>query len=138
MRLIRYGYTNPMEEMLRNFINHENLNEDNGEKNCYVPKSNIAEKDNQYEIEIAAPGLSKQDIKIGIEDDVLTVSSEKEEDSEVQYTLKEFGYGNFERAFSLPEDVDQENISASFEDGILTISLPKKEVEAAKKEIAIS
>ncbi|MCF8307607.1 MAG: Hsp20/alpha crystallin family protein [Bacteroidales bacterium] len=136
MRLIRYGYANPMEELLRNFMDYENAD---GENNCYVPKSNIAEKDNEYAIEIAAPGLSKKDITIEIEDDVLAVKSEKKEDPDVQYTLKEFGYGNFERTFSLPEDIDQSNINASFEDGILTISLPKKEeVEAPKKEITIS
>lgn len=136
MRLIKYDYKNPMDELIRNFLENQEI--DNS-KECNVPKANILEKDEQYEIEIAVPGLKKKDIQINVEDDVLTIKSEEKKDEEVEFTMKEFDRGNIERSFYLPEDIYQEDISASFENGILTIALPKKEeAKAGKKDIAIS
>jgi len=136
MRLIKYDYKNPMDELVKNFLENQAI--DNS-KECNVPKANILEKEEQYEIEIAAPGLKKKDIQINVENEVLTIKSEERKDEEVEFTMKEFDRGNIERAFYLPEDINQEDISASFENGILTIALPKKEeAKAGKKDIAIS
>lgn len=136
MRLVRYGYRNPMEELLNNFFTNEEIS---NTSDCNAPKSNIIENNEAYELQVATPGLKKKDIHINIDDDVLTISSANNDEKEVTYTVQEFGYGNFERSFRLPEDVNQNEISASYEDGVLTVSLPKKEeMKKVSKDIAIS
>ena len=95
-----------------------------------VPAVNIKENDKDFEIEVAAPGLSKADFKVNIEKNVLTVSSEIEVNKETEkenFMRKEFGYNSFSRSFSIPETIDMEKIKASHKNGILTIVLPKQE-----------
>lgn len=136
MRLVRYGYKNPMEELLNNYFNNEEIS---NTSDCNVPKSNVIENNEAYEIQVATPGWKKKDININIDKDVLTISSAKKDEGDVAYTMREFGYDNFERSFHLPEDVDQNEISASYEDGVLTLSLPRKaEMKKVSKEIAIA
>ncbi len=104
-----------------------------------VPAVNIAENETDYTVEVAAPGMKKNDFKINLERNVLTISSEKEEKNAVNennYTRKEFSYQSFERSFTLPESVDQEKISANYSDGVLVIKLPKRD-EAKPKPIKI-
>ncbi len=98
------------------------------------PAVNIVEENDEYRIDIAAAGLARDDFKIKIEDDVITVSSEKEESSNEEnrnYTRREFNYGNFSRSFRLNEMIDQEKIRAEHRDGVLSVYLPRKE-EAVK------
>nr|ABD75775.1 putative small heat shock protein [uncultured bacterium] len=107
-----------------------------------TPAVNVAEDEKEYRIEIAVPGLSKKEVKIDLENDVLTISSERKEDKEEQkssYMRREFLYNQFKRSFQLPETVDQEKIHATHEAGIVTIELPKKQemVQKAPKQIAI-
>jgi len=114
----------------------------NGSRGC-VPAVNVAEDENKFQIEFAAPGLTKSDFSINLERDVLTVKSEKEnsnEESKSNYTRKEFSYSSFQRSFTLPEIADGENIKAGYKDGILSIEIPKKEEAKAKpaKEIEIA
>lgn len=100
-----------------------------------LPKVNIKETADAYVVEMAAPGLKKSDFHLDLDHHVLTISTEKEErheQKEENYTRKEFGYTSFKRTFTLPETVDDEKITANYEDGILNILLPKKE-EAKKK-----
>jgi HSP20 family protein len=92
---------------------------------------------------MAAPGLTKEDFKINVENDVLTVSNEKKTETSEKnekYTRKEFSYSSFLRSFTLPEIVDMEKINAGYENGILTLTLPKKEEAKPKspREIKIS
>lgn len=107
-----------------------------------VPAVNIAEQPNEYLLSLAAPGMKKDDFKIDIDGNMLTISSEKEENKEEKnkkFTRKEYSYSSFSRCFSLPEEIKQENIDAKYADGILTITLPRKE-EAKKpavKKIAV-
>ncbi len=108
-----------------------------------VPAVNIAETDNSFEIAFAAPGLSKSDFSIHLEKDVLTVKSIKENnqnDSNTNYTRKEFNFSTFQRSFTLPDAVDIDNIKAEYQNGILNIEIPKKEEAKAKsaREIEIS
>jgi HSP20 family protein len=108
-----------------------------------VPSVNIIENDDNYRLELAAPGLKKDDFKISIDDDRLTVSSEKETEStdkQEKYTRKEFSYSSFMRTFTLPEMVDSEKISAKYEDGVMTVLLPKKEEAKPKtpREVKVS
>ena len=95
------------------------------------PAVNVKEDEDNFEVEVAAPGLSKADFKIELENDVLTISSEKEtseNETDTHYNRREFTYASFKRTFSLPEDkVDGENVKANYTDGVLHILLPKKE-----------
>jgi len=100
-----------------------------------LPKVNIKETADAYVVEMAAPGLKKSDFKLDLDHQVLSISTHKEEihqEKEDNYTRKEFGYTAFKRTFTLPETVDDEKITANYDDGILNILLPKKE-EAKKK-----
>lgn len=102
-----------------------------------VPAVNITESENEYHVALAAPGLKKDDFKIGVEGNMLTISSEKEENKEEKdktFTRKEYNYSSFSRSFTLPEEINREKIEAKYEDGVLKIALPKK--EEAKKQIA--
>lgn len=107
-----------------------------------VPAVNIKESDKKFEIEVAAPGLSKEDFQISLEKDILTVSSEKSVKSETDednFMRKEFGYSSFSRSFSIPEKINTEKIKASHKNGILTIELPKQEEKLKRRhEIKIS
>lgn len=97
----------------------------------FVPRANSYENENEYVLELLVPGLSKEDLKIDLNEEVLNISSEVKNESKAQFRLREFHYGTFKRSFTLPEDVDSDKISASYENGILRVSLPK--VEAAPK-----
>lgn len=110
-----------------------------------IPAVNIQESDDNFMVEVAAPGKTKNDFNIELDNDILTISSEEKMDNITsekngRYTRKEFSYSNFKRAFSLPETVDNEKIAASYENGVLVINLPKKEEAKvqAKRMIEIS
>jgi HSP20 family protein len=105
-----------------------------------VPSVNVTQSENGFNIELAAPGLNKEDFKINVEKDRLTVSSEKqheEEVSEEKYTRREFNYSSFSRSFYLPKSIDREAIEASYENGVLKLSLPKKQ-EVLREEMGRS
>lgn len=94
------------------------------------PAVNIVESENDFKIEMAVPGKNKEDFKIDVNENLLTISSEKsetKEEKEENYTRKEFSYQSFRRSFKLPEIADSDNTSANYVDGILKISVPKKE-----------
>ncbi len=106
------------------------------------PAVNVVEDDLAYKIEMAIPGVSRKDFNIEVEDDVLTISTEKKEDKKDQqanYLRREFNYQSFKRSFQLPETVDQDSIRASHEAGILSIHLSKREevVQKAPKQIEV-
>jgi HSP20 family protein len=108
-----------------------------------VPAVNITEHPNEYLLSLATPGMKKEDFKIDVDGNMLTISSEKEENKEdknKKFTRKEYSYSSFSRSFSLPEEIKQENIHAKYEDGVLKISLPRKEEakKLAAKKIAVN
>ncbi|MHB9056401.1 MAG: Hsp20/alpha crystallin family protein [Paludibacteraceae bacterium] len=110
--------------------------------NTTLPSVNVKENDNEYSIEVAVPGFEKNDFKIEINNDVLTVSSEKQEENETKndnerYTKREFSYQSFSRSFSLPKTADGEKVAALYDKGILKISVPKKEEAKPKAPRAI-
>ena len=109
--------------------------------NTNLPAVNIKELDSGYELELAVPGAKKEDFKVEVDNDVLTISNEaKSENTETNenYTRKEFSYSAFKRAFTLPETVDGSKIGAKYESGILTLVLPKKEEALPKPKRMIS
>jgi len=98
-----------------------------------LPAVNIKETENSYEVEMAAPGMRKEDFRIELDNNVLTISSEKSEESQdgdekEKYSRREFSYQSFQRSFSLPKEVvDEDKIEAHYRDGVLRLSIPKKE-----------
>lgn len=105
-------------------------NKNFSDTNTTLPSVNIKENDEQFEVEVAAPGFEKNDFNIEINNDVLQISSEKKvenEDKDGKYTRREFSYQSFCRSFTLPNTVDSEKINAQYKEGILNITIPKKE-----------
>ena len=108
-----------------------------------IPSVNIIEAQNNYVIEVAAPGLKKQDFKVRTQHNLITIETSDQterEESKVNYTRREFSYHSFQRSFTLPDNVEAEKIEAKYTDGVLTISIPKKQEyisRAVAKEIDI-
>lgn len=104
-------------------------------KNQSFPAVNVKENEKNFEIEVAAPGRSKKDFNISAENGVLTISSETKEEKEQKekgYTRKEFNYSAFSRSFTLPENANEEDIKASYAEGILKLELAKKQLNQPK------
>lgn len=115
------------------------VNKNNGVNK--VPGVNIYEGETEYKIELAAPGLNKEDFKIDLKKDNLSVWAEKKVDADVQkdYSRREFDYSSFARSFVLPEGVDTDKISAEYTNGILFITIGKlDEAKNTHKEIVVS
>ena len=106
-----------------------------------LPKVNIKETADAFIVEMAVPGLKKSDFHVDIDNQVLSISTETKEEKEQKeenYTRREFGYSSFKRTFTLPESVNDEKINASYNEGILSILLPKKEEAKQKPARTIS
>ena len=114
--------------------------------NATAPAINVIEDEKDYKVEVAAPGMNKEDFKINVTDDnylVLTMEKKnesKDEDKKRKYLRREFSYHKFEQSLALPEDVNKDDINATVHDGILTIEIPKVKVtekQPAVKQIEI-
>jgi HSP20 family protein len=109
-------------------------------KRGFVPLVDIYEKDNKVVMELELPGVKKEDIEVKIEGDRLIITGEVKEEKEVKkenYYRSERRYGKFERSFTIDRNISPEEINAEYKDGILKITLPKKEVEEEVKKIEI-
>jgi HSP20 family protein len=99
--------------------------------NTTLPSVNIKENADEYKVEVAAPGFDKNDFKLQLDHDLLTISSEKKVETETKdderFTKREFSYQSFSRSFTLPQTADGDRIQASYDNGILNVSIPKKE-----------
>ena len=141
MKLIRRDehfpvWTNLLNDFFNNSWNDMALR-NYSNTNTTLPSVNIKENEESFELEMAAPGMDKNDFKIELNQGVLNISSEKkteESKQEDNYTRREFSYQSFCRSFSQPNSVDTEKINAKYQDGILIINIPKKE-EAKPKPI---
>jgi HSP20 family protein len=106
-----------------------------------VPAVNISESENNYHVELAAPGLKKEDFKLNLERNQLSISVEQSadhQDNQKNYSKREYSYGSFVRSFTLPESADHANIEASYTDGILRIDIAKREeAKAVRRQIEI-
>lgn len=150
MTLVKFKNARPIDRytgipsIFSDFFN-DFITEDSLSRNVFksIPAVNISETPEHYRLEIAAPGMSKSDFKIEVENGVLSIQAEKKEeksDENSKYTRKEFSYSTFNRSFTMPEHVNTESIAAEYVNGVLNLVLPKKD-EAKKKavrEIAIS
>jgi HSP20 family protein len=122
------GFLNAMDKFLSEDFNTAFRNEQR-------PAVNIIEKDNQYDIVLMAPGLSKTDFKISLDDNMLTISYEKSEEKTEEspkFVRREFDMKSFKRTFTVNDTLDVDQISASYENGLLTVSLPKAENKESK------
>jgi HSP20 family protein len=145
VRNTRNGSTLPT--MVDNFFNADNFFASSILNNglldlgstVIIPEANIIENGKNYKIELAAPGLERKDFKVEIQDNILKISSEKEDEYEEErndeknyFCRKEFSYNSFTRSFTLPENLITDKIDAKYENGILHVTLPKKEVTLSK------
>lgn len=108
-----------------------------------APLANIKETNKEFELDLSVPGMQRDDFEVEVEDGVLTISSEKEEetkDEDKNYRRREFSYSSFERTFTLPDNVDENNIHAKYNNGMLQVTIPKKEITVSKpkKEIKVA
>jgi HSP20 family protein len=145
MTLLKWQNDNKLSPSFNSFFN-DLLNDSYFDKvavGTSIPAVNIKDNEKDFSVSIAAPGLKKEDFKIALNHNVLTISSEqsseKEEKEEGKYTRKEYNYSSFSRSFTIPDTVETDNIDAKYENGELKITLPKKE-KAVKvaKEITIN
>lgn len=107
-------------------------------ENSTLPSVNIRETDKAFIIELAAPGMKKEDFRVELQDNILSISSEKKEedrqrDENEKYTRQEFFYQSFRRTFTLPKTVAEDKIEAKYEDGVLKLNVPKNEEEERQK-----
>jgi HSP20 family protein len=127
-----------MNKMFDNFFRGDIMEEESALMS-WTPAVDIAEHDNEYLVRVELPGVNKDDVKITIESNILTVRGEKKQEKETKkenFHRVERSYGSFQRSFTLPTTVTNEKIDASYKDGVLSITLPKAE-EAKPKQIEV-
>ncbi len=140
MNLVKFNqyptFTDLLENIERNFLGR--VDETSGD----IPAVNIKEENDKFVLELAAPGMKKDDFKINLDNYQLTISAEtknEKKEKEDSYTRREFVYNSFSRSFTLPKTIDIDKIKADYRNGVLDIVLPKKEEEAKlTKQIKIS
>lgn len=107
-------------------------------ENSTMPSVNIRETDKAYIIELAAPGMKKEDFRIELQENILSISSEKKEDRQQneneKYTRREFFFQSFRRTFTLPKTIAKDKIEAKYEDGVLLLTIPKNEDKDGQKK----
>ena len=140
MTLIKSQHRNPLSDIVNNIFDND-LGDFFG-KRFSDPAANIIENPDAFKLEIAAPGMNKEDFRINLENNILTISAELDDQKREEgknYTRKEFYYGSFSRAFTLPKSIDLDKIRADYEAGILRVTLPKRDEARLdlKKEIPI-
>ncbi len=130
------------EKWLSDFFDTKRFFDSDLLKYDFLPATNITEKEKEFLIELAVPGMAKKDFKIEVENGILTISAEKEEEKEEKdknYTRREFNYAGFSRSFTLPENSNADKIEANYENGLLKLHVAKKVVNKVplRKEIAV-
>ncbi len=132
MRIVKYNNNNVFPSLMKEFFNDDfELNPIN--RNHSVPSVNSIENNDSFEIDLAVPGMKKDDFTIELNDKVLIISSEKANTNENDNVrLNEFNYSSFQRSFRVPNTVDLDKIKAIYKNGILKIKLPKKKDSITK------
>ncbi len=142
MSIIRYNADDFVPTSFSNLVDrffNESLTRSGG--STFVPKVDILEKDQAFELHVAAPGMNKEDFKIDFKDNYLTISGERKftnEKKDKNFHSVETQYGAFSRSFSLPENVDATRINAKYNNGILELSIPKDEKKVIAQSIKVS
>jgi HSP20 family protein len=141
MKLVRYNQLDPQvpasfSGMLDRFFNDSF----GAALKQFNPAVDIAEDEKSYEIHVAVPGVKKQDFKIDLIDGKLTISGERKMEEKKEgknFHSLETQYGSFSRSFFIPEDVKSDQVEATYEDGLLKLTLPKKEKKVSKASIEV-
>lgn len=137
MSIVKYDPFAPakgLRNIFDDFFNRNLADYFGNEFTISTPSVNVVEKDNHYRIEVAAPGLEKQDFELSVDKGNLNISARRENQTESKdehYTRREFNYTSFQRSFQLPDHVNADQISANYDKGVLSITLPKREVSKA-------
>lgn len=141
MGLIKYNTNDFRPTSFRNLVDNFFTDEFNGGSvQSFNPKVDIAESDTEFEVQLHIPGIKKEEIKIDLNEKQLTISGERKfenEKSEKNFHRVESYFGSFSRSFHLPDAINQDKIDATYQDGILTVKLPKDQKKLAKKQILI-
>ncbi len=141
MGLTRYNTNDYRPTSFRSFVDRFFNDEfSGGSLPSFTPKVDIAETDKEYEIQFHVPGMKKDEINIDLNEDRLTISGERKfenENKEKNFHSVESYFGSFSRSFHLPDTVNRDKVDASYQDGILSVKLPKDEKKTARKQIAI-
>jgi HSP20 family protein len=133
-----FGIQREMNRMFDSFFNH-GLQDEDSAQTAWTPAVDIAEHDDEYLVKVELPGVNKDDVKITLESNILTIRGEKKQEKETKkenYHRVERNYGYFQRSFTLPTAVKSDKIDASYKDGVLMVSLPKAE-ESKPKQIEV-
>jgi len=139
----RPSFTSPLNELVNEFFGRDiarTIGHDGPRTS--VPFVNILERDDRYELQISTPGFNKEDLKLRLENDLLTIRAEHEQqenEQNVRYTRREFILNGFERTFRLPGEVNGDGLQAHYTNGVLTVQIPKAEAAKPKvREIGIN
>jgi HSP20 family protein len=122
-------------------INKEEIEKEYRKRICRKPATNIIENEDSFLIEMVVPGIEKKEVNIDLDKNILTISHDQKKEvkeKELNFTQREFFYGDFCRSFALPEVVNVDNIKATYDKGILSVLLPKKEEAILKRDIKVS
>ena len=138
MRIVKYNNNNVFPSLMNEFFNDEfGLNFFN--RNYSVPSVNSIENNDSFEIDLAVPGMKKEDFSIELNDKVLVISSESSNNIENdKMRLNEFNFSSFQRSFRVPDSVDPDKIKANYKNGILKIKLPKRKESISKPNRVIN
>ncbi len=141
MKLVRYNQLEPQYPSAFNGLLDQFFSESiHSENPRFTPSVDISEDEKSFEIALSVPGIKKEDFKIDLEEEKLTVSGERKKEDKKEgknYHSLETQYGAFSRSFYLPENVATDKIEAQYENGILTISIPKREKKILKSTIEV-
>ena len=96
-------------------------------KSTFIPYVDVIENDTQFEVQLMLAGFNKENVKVKVDKNALTISGERKQDTTLKYNTQRSFFGTFEKTYELPEYVDKSNINASFENGVLKITIPKSE-----------
>jgi HSP20 family protein len=133
------GYVPTLTNLFDDFFTRDLFNwPSNSVTGTTIPKVNIYETENEFHVEMAAPGMTRDDFKVELDNNMLTIASQKSfenvEDDKKNFQRREFSYQSFERTFNLPDSAEADKINAKYNDGILSLVIPKKE-EAKRKPV---
>jgi len=139
MSLVKFNHRPSINSIFDDFFQNTDMLDASYNKNT-IPAVNVKETDKSFFIELAVPGMKKEDLNIELDNNKLIISNEKEEsktEETEKYTRREFKYSKFQRTFNLPKNVDSKAIAGDYKDGILSITIPKLKESNLSKKITI-
>tara|TARA_X000000368_G_scaffold87219_1_gene66324 strand:+ start:112 stop:534 length:423 start_codon:yes stop_codon:yes gene_type:complete len=140
MSIVKFNHKPSINSLFDDFFTNTDKLDTNYNKHT-IPAVNVKEHEKGFVIELAIPGMKKEDLNIELENNKLSISNEnelEENDESGKYTKREFAYGRFQRTFNLPKNVEEKKIVGDYKDGILSVSIPISKENKLAKKIAIN